>query len=79
MGASEGAFTLDCVAGSVRVRTVAVAGRAIDTLHLDGRPVGVRGVDDDLTAHLAEEVVLVGGSQLAVPVGTRMIGATTAA
>jgi uncharacterized protein (DUF608 family) len=66
---SEGAVTLDCVAGTVLVRSMAVAGRAIEALSLDGHPVGLRGVDDDLITHLAEEVVLVGGSQLVVSVG----------
>jgi hypothetical protein len=70
VGESESAVTLDCVAGTVGVRRMAVTGRAIETLQLDGHPVAVRGVDDDLTAELAEEVVLVGGSQLVVSVGS---------
>jgi hypothetical protein len=70
VGESESAVTLDCVAGTVGVRRMAVTGRAIETLQLDGHPVAVRGVDDYLTAELAEEVVLVGGSQLVVSVGS---------
>ncbi len=66
---SDGAVTLDCVAGTVPVRSMAVAGRAVASVDLDGHPVEVRGVDDDLTAHFAEEVVLVGGSQLVATLG----------
>ena len=69
VGGSEGAVTLDCLAGTIRVRSMAVEDRAIEAMDLDGSPVELRAVDDDLTAHLAEEVALLGGSQLVVSVG----------